>query len=234
MFATYASNYAIAVAALAGALVLAFNGRAATVYRVLGVGFFLFTGAGYGLAGFTHQFQQPTDTLALVSFALTLVGMVFMFMLMNEVAKTRWACCTPCIMRSAQGFAVVSGLAILAVYFLPAASTRLALNITGVHAGLVMLYCLAVWGSGCEIPRVIAALSMIAGYLVQVILTPKCGTPAYRHCFKDCPLPAPTFNHNALFHVLFFIGVTILAVVMNRRPGVAKAEELASSPTWTS
>ena len=60
--------------------------------------------------------------------------------------------------------------------------------------------------------KALGAATMIGGNLIQLILAPKCGDAAYEECFVDCPLPNPmVFNHNGLFHVVFLIGLMILA-----------------------
>lgn len=48
---------------------------------------------------------------------------------------------------------------------------------------------------------------IFVGAVVQVGLGPACGT----RCPLDCPLPAPRFDHNALFHLLQGVGMGILA-----------------------
>lgn len=53
---------------------------------------------------------------------------------------------------------------------------------------------------------------MISGIGVQFLLAPYCGDGQYENCFDKCPLPAPTFNHNALFHVLYLIGTILIGV----------------------
>jgi hypothetical protein len=52
-------------------------------------------------------------------------------------------------------------------------------------------------------------VNILTGLLVQVLLTPSCGSSeAYENCFRDCPFPDPmTFNHNAFFHVFVAVGM---------------------------
>ena len=71
--------------------------------------------------------------------------------------------------------------------------------------------------SGCQIMRYVAATGnalIMAGLLVQVLLTPTCGSSeAYENCFRDCPMPDPLkLNHNALFHLLVAIGLIFQAI----------------------
>ena len=56
---------------------------------------------------------------------------------------------------------------------------------------------------------------IMVGLLVQVLLAPVCGSnEAYENCFRDCPLSTDplTFNHNAIFHTLVAIGITVQAI----------------------
>mmetsp|Transcript_53417 Transcript_53417/g.172580 ORF Transcript_53417/g.172580 Transcript_53417/m.172580 type:complete len:112 (-) Transcript_53417:410-745(-) len=79
--------------------------------------------------------------------------------------------------------------------------------LTGVYSAVVLLYVLVVFAIWCEWPQVLGIALMIIGMIVLAALTPVCGDAAYPDCFKDCPLPAPYFNHHALFDTLFAIGL---------------------------
>merc|ERR1719498_360384 len=64
-----------------------------------------------------------------------------------------------------------------------------------------------------------AAVSLCAlGFLVQVLLEPTCGRAGYDSCWEDCVLPAPDFNHNALFHVMVAVGLLVLGARMVAAP----------------
>ncbi len=58
--------------------------------------------------------------------------------------------------------------------------------------------------------RGFAFVILLGSMLIQMLLAPLCGIGGYKDCFEKCPLPAPTFNHNALFHVLYLIGLIVL------------------------
>ena len=50
----------------------------------------------------------------------------------------------------------------------------------------------------------------VIGLVVQVLLAPTCGDPAYAVCFENCILPDPTnFNHNGVFHVIIILGLLV-------------------------
>mmetsp|Transcript_25821 Transcript_25821/g.29751 ORF Transcript_25821/g.29751 Transcript_25821/m.29751 type:complete len:293 (-) Transcript_25821:86-964(-) len=68
--------------------------------------------------------------------------------------------------------------------------------------------------------KAVSLLVMIAGMMVWVLLHEKCGSigTAYEICFQNCPLPAPDFNHNALFHVIYGVGLALFAVAQLQQP----------------
>lgn len=76
-------------------------------------------------------------------------------------------------------------------------------------AGLVAVLCALMaharqWRQTRELALLLKSVSfalLVVGGVVQILLAPLCGYDAYPDCFEDCPLPAPDFNHNALFHV---------------------------------
>merc|ERR1712232_20823 len=71
---------------------------------------------------------------------------------------------------------------------------------------------------GCQGGGGAGIVFQIAGFAVQIALSPTCGDAAYENCFRDCPLPAPYFNHNALFHVLYAVGMVPVAIGWNLNP----------------
>ena len=70
--------------------------------------------------------------------------------------------------------------------------------------------------------KALSTLIMLVSLVIQIILRTKCGDPAYVDCFKNCPFNNPmVFNHNGLFHVVYFIGIAILFVAEDRNPSVS-------------
>lgn len=64
---------------------------------------------------------------------------------------------------------------------------------------------------------VFAAASMVFGLAVQQGLSDVCGSGkgGYGVCWKDCPLPAPDFNHNAAYHCFMAGGVATIIVAVS-------------------
>lgn len=53
---------------------------------------------------------------------------------------------------------------------------------------------------------------IVLGGFIQFGFRGLCGDDAYLECFEKCPLPNPmTFNHNALFHVVYMVGLIVQA-----------------------
>eukprot|EP00527_Entomoneis_sp_CCMP2396_P008160 CAMPEP_0198137768 /NCGR_PEP_ID=MMETSP1443-20131203/1225_1 /TAXON_ID=186043 /ORGANISM="Entomoneis sp., Strain CCMP2396" /LENGTH=416 /DNA_ID=CAMNT_0043799305 /DNA_START=201 /DNA_END=1451 /DNA_ORIENTATION=+ len=52
-----------------------------------------------------------------------------------------------------------------------------------------------------------AVFCYLFGFAIQYGWKGVCGSGGYQDCFVNCPLPAPTFNHNALFHILAAISI---------------------------
>lgn len=62
-----------------------------------------------------------------------------------------------------------------------------------------------------SIISLVGIVVIFGGAGIQVSLGGVCGIP----CPLKCPLPAPAFNHNALFHVIQLAGMGVLAFGMN-------------------
>lgn len=161
------------------------------------------------------ELHQKHNYLWKLSYVATLLGILALNILANQILSAKGSVNSTCHMVltliSLLGSAVVIGLNVF---------TNASLLITGAYSGLVLLYVLIIFASQCDCIKVVGVAMMIAGMLVQVVLAPQCGDAAYANCFKDCPLPAPSFNHNALFHVLFAIGLAVLGAAMNMNPNV--------------
>lgn len=64
------------------------------------------------------------------------------------------------------------------------------------------------------VASILGNLCLLAGLMVQVLLEGTCGSPGYQDCFQECPLPTnpAVFNHNAVFHILVAVGLTLQAI----------------------
>ena len=66
---------------------------------------------------------------------------------------------------------------------------------------------------------------IIAGMAVQVILEGPCGQAGYKDCFESCPLDPLVFNHNAIFHFMYAIGVMIWGLSEAKSPSIKLSRE---------
>lgn len=222
-FGTYSTNYLIFVVSAAAAVVVLLNPRAAVPYKFLASAFFALTGLGYGLAGLLHQFIHEDEehmehaTLWNLSYILVLLGSLSLNLLINQMLFAKFEkigeTCRNIINAKA---VLLSGTVIIVT----TASQQPNLILTGVASLIVLLYAFIVYAMSCKWIQALAVTSMIAGMLIQVLLTPRCGDAGYPDGWVDCPLPAPHFNHNALFHLLYAIGLLILGIAMNVSPDV--------------
>jgi len=94
-------------------------------------------------------------------------------------------------------------------------------SILGMVVYLVTAVSYAVARPELWIVKALGPAVMLAGILVQVFLRGKCGDTAYIDCFENCPLPNPMkFNHNGLFHLVYWLGMVILSVAEDYSPSV--------------
>ena len=61
-------------------------------------------------------------------------------------------------------------------------------------------------GVSTKLIGIVGWLIGLGGIALQVKLTPLCATP----CPEHCPLPAPHFNHNALFHLIMAMSALVV------------------------
>lgn len=227
-FGTYATNYAVGLVGLCAAVVFIAQTRNGPFsffsFPVLASNYFGWTGLGYALAGFLHQVYRTEELRSQkawafkLSYIMTLLGIMSLGLIASSLLVPK--ACDTCLSTAdlvMKVVVMVGALIVIGINSFGAAN----LIITGVFSLVVILYALITWALYSAWPKVLGAALMIAGMIVQLVLAPKCGDAAYANCWKECPLPAPYFNHNALFHVLFAFGLLILAVAMAKNPDTA-------------
>ena len=206
--ATFSTNYILAALTVFSALALytksdkEYAGAFVCLYL-------LSTGLAFGIAGVGHQLSEEKDErlnrilLPMVSFlgnvgTYALLRVIILFHTKFEgKIRTMW-------------WLVATGMTIYA--------SIVALdnpNPTGIPGFFVILSALITHARQAWRLKEVSVLLKTMGFVVMIIagavqlsLASVCGFDGYPDCFQDCPLPAPEFNHNALFHVLavvFFI-----------------------------
>ena len=75
-----------------------------------------------------------------------------------------------------------------------------------------------------NITKSIGVFLLLGGLVVQLLLAPTCGDAGYEQCFENCPLPNPTvFNQNALFHIIYLVGLVVLAIAEDQYPSISRS-----------
>lgn len=231
---TYATNFAIAVVCLVVAWMMRGgkgskkeNTNNATIKSCdpLITYYFLSTAISFLIAGISHVVVQQKSDMAkpiterfayffhgVASILLVLYGMkVLGVSRTRNPKKVYWWVVTLILTIIVMYAVIVNNLTFVGVLGIVAS-----LFIAVVYVGQI---CKTKNGENEEgnektfyVVKALGAATMIGGNLIQLILAPKCGDAAYEECFVNCPLPDPTvFNHNGLFHVVFLIGLMILA-----------------------
>jgi len=213
--ATFITNYVIGFIGLFG-LLLWRQGAGWVVY-------FVATGVGYAVAGIGHQIIEDKDEQQTTQRVLEFLAAVFVTLGICGLCR---ASLLPWIASTWFHIGlVVLHLAVLAVVVVLRSFLLTGLWLLGVYilsmVSFVAYSCKSKDRSQCTaIWLTVASLLCISGLIVQTTLSPDCGSlDAYRNCFRDCPLPSPrVFNHNAIFHVIFAIGLAMQLILVSRLP----------------
>jgi hypothetical protein len=194
--------------------------------------FFLFTGFGYGVAGLMHQFfYEDESVIGRVSYSLVTLGTGALQALSTHLI------CQMC--SAARDHIVISvvlciyGLVVIAVIITKSAVIVLATKILALIAALVVWSVRASKGlQGFGWLKAGASALMLGSLAIQLGLRGVCGDGGYPDCFRSCPLPAPDFNHNALYHIVYASGLGLLGVAVMIRPDqpCQKVEVDSSTP----
>jgi hypothetical protein len=203
--ATFATNYVLAAVTIFTAFVLSTKEDKERVG--LFVCIYLFsTGLAFGIAGVGHQLSEEKEELLnrILIPLVAVFGNVGTYALLRVIIifHTRF-----------EGWIRVAWWIISPAMIVYASVVALDNQIpTGIPGVLTLLIALVVhvrlaWRKreSSVLLKVFGFFTMIVGGGVQMSLASVCGFDGYPDCFRDCPLPAPEFNHNALFHVLALV-----------------------------
>jgi len=214
---TYVTNYVIGLVAVIG--IFQMFRRRPDLYKVLSVSFLLWTGLGYGLAGVAHQFilTEETVPLNIATYVLAVMGCLALnLLILDEVLPLSIV-----MGKIAAGVAILVGLGAAAVVAVTGN-----FGIAGIYQVVVLLCATIIWACMRKWDLALGALVCSVSLPIQALLAPVCGNGGYSDCWKDCPLPAPYFNHNALFHAVFAVGLLILALRMGiEKPSAVNEQE---------
>lgn len=223
---TWVSGVVVAVIGFFAALAIANKTGAAQGFQFQAGSFFGFTSLGFGFAAVARFLKEDDQSeLFVYASAFSAFGNAALSLLGIELVAEMWSSARPyvCIFNA---FAVLE--VVMVFVFSIASSSKYLL---GLYAGVVLLGMVLLWSyrtcsglPGMPMLKAMAAQLMISGILVELCLDDACGVQGYKHCWRDCPLPAPSFNHTVLFHVLYGIGFIILGILMYVAPDMLEAE----------
>jgi len=230
----YLTNYFITLVGVVGAIAIMSSKSADSTYKMFAVIFFLGKGLGYGVAGLLHQFatteelNNANEGWWKTSYVLTLVGNTGICLIGVQMVVDKCEGVVDCLKLYLH---LLYGLVVV-FYVLASGVVVVTYNMTiaGVATLLGLLFVIVVYCIRLGIPKAVGTMIMVAGLLTQTLLAPTCGDRGYEDCWKDCVLPAPQFNHNAAFHVLFGIGMLVLAITMPSSPDMVSKGYQAVSP----
>lgn len=202
LFWTYATNFVIVSVCLVAAVVLSLRKLSTANMTV----FWFLMAVGHSLAGVHHKTTDLVDTTEAYTIPMSLCILLSHGFLLRAglLSKTRsrvamivWA-------------VAVSAVVIVVCYLDELLFLGVAL--AAVYLAMVAIY----WPNAL---KMIAMVICLVGLVIQGALNGTCGDDGYEECFKDCPLPdATTFNHNALFHSVWAVGLTLFAIGEWRDP----------------
>ncbi len=90
---------------------------------------------------------------------------------------------------------------------------------------LIVVYSVRVFkdreGKFLNITKVLAVGLHIGSMMIQLFLSGRCGGPAYKNCFEECP---EGFNHNALYHIVDAVDFIIWAMAEDIAPSVEQRD----------
>jgi len=228
---TYVTNYVVLGIGLV-ACGLTLSSTAVGWQKGLTIAFFVFTGLGYGVAGLMHQFFYDDESvIGRISYSLVTLGTGAL-----QALSAHLFCQMYSAVREQKVIGIilfVYGLIVIAVLITKSAIIVLATKLLALIAALV------VWSAraskrlqGLGWLKAGASALMLGSIAIQLGLRGVCGDGGYPDCFRSCPLPAPHFNHNALYHIVYAFALAVLGVAIMIEPDkpCQKIEVESSTP----
>jgi len=200
---------------------------------LLTIGYFLFSGGAFFVAGINHAFVERTTDQPFLDITSYLVGILnwisslsLTLYILKMLGITR---VNSSIKKSIVWWSVFTLMVGLLIYIL-VANALFALY--AVSLGPI-LFAMIAWIAQCSfvknVGKLVGMLVSVLSLTPQIILKGRCGDDGYKVCFEDCPLDPIKFNHNALFHVILLTGYVILAWAEDKSPSVVAGVNGAKS-----
>lgn len=226
--ATYLTNYAIGVIGIIAAAVILFqSSKHAFLFVVPMALFFGINGLAYTIGGIGHQLTKQQgdlvgeEILSRLSFSLVVIsnsiliaiGVTLVAKNITWVIRVVWVVINLAVLLHSlivRSLFYVGALGLIAYFGMSVVYIALYIRTPSDDGQRCITY----------ITKAVSMVILLASFIVQVSLSGKCGRQgdSYENCFQNCPLPAPNFNHNALFHVIFGVGLGLFAVAQLQQP----------------
>lgn len=201
---TWITNYLIGAVSLGlSILILVMRRKSPSLDSKMAIFFHFFTGLGFSIAGYMHQISTVTSdeyVLGRLAYTSILIGNAFFAYLGMKIAG--WG--------STRVLMPIILTCITVIVYVALTFDMLVTYIFLVFTTIVMFaICLSRRSSSGRLKPVGVGF-LLAGFILQQGLASLCGAGGYSDCWKSCPLPAQSFNHNALFHTMYALGLSIL------------------------
>lgn len=214
---TYRTNYAVAASTIFLGLAIFLYSPGMRLskneeFTTLLIAFYLInTGIGYGIAGVGHQ---VTYSEAQLSHAV-IPRISYFFVLLGNAALIRVALqCLQIFGRLVGLIWFVGNAALIAFVVYDSSAFWSGVGTLSGAALMALTFFLILLRKPrfSTTTKAFAMVTVVLGYAIQPLLAPICGDAAYEDCFVECPLPAPDFNHNALYHSVVFVGFSVFGI----------------------
>ena len=222
---TWSTNFVIFFVGVTAFVKLGSYGRASASHyiNVLMPYFFLATGISFFVAGIGHivvtSRSQKLSKAIFEMISAVFLGGSSILLALYGLALVNICMLSPEKWKKGIWWTTLTLLTIVVVYAVVEMIYAIVLMSMLVYLTTTLLYLVA--RPKIYVIKALGTLIMLAGFVIQIGLRTKCGDPAYKDCFKNCPLKNPmVFNHNGLFHVVYLVGIAILFVAEDRNPSV--------------
>lgn len=225
--ATYLTNYAVGVIGVIAAAAVLFQFSKHTIISdgIPMALFFGIIGFAFALAGIGHQIVKNRSDMS--TGEAILVRLTYaMSLIANAILQSSFVTlATKNITLVMRVIWIIVNLAVLVHSMIRIDPTYMGVLSVITYLGGSVVYIVIYIrkrndnGERCitYVTKAVSLVVMTVGYIVQAALAGICGDKAYETCFQNCPLPYE-FNHNALFHVVFAIGLGLFAVAQLQQP----------------
>jgi len=243
---TYATNFAIALAGILTAVLLAVVRKRKEADTLLMVGIFASAAVGFFVAGVGHIVFRTNDApyfKAVYSLSYAFNGLSGLLTLQYGLKLIDCFGSTDegAMYKYKRGVYIVLSLAAVVPIILSVVWSSL-LVVIAMNTIAAFLLIFAYLRRATTKPntknnrwyyvlKAAGVVTIVASGIVQLFLQSKCGSEAaYKDCFRECPFKNPAvFNHNGLFHIIYLVGMILLAWGEVQAPSLLLGEDILTT-----